>query len=242
MSIEITVSDSLKACGFDASDLDNLNLVVSASAEKTDDNLAAMEPLQAVWKRLLAKLPLTEVEDAEGNTTLRLDRKSNAYADFIKMARQMAFDRLTMSQRYVVTYAKVPTPTGALMWMDISTLKDADGQPVDIDPTKFRHWTSTGKLIDPRNRLKVDDPDLVDQVVTPLRKKFKQAASTAISRLNTRAGGGARTQDFSKKLERVQKAIKALYEECKKEEFEVGAEKSLNHILKQVGNVCGLGA
>ena len=81
---------------------------------------------------------------------------------------------------------------------------------------------------------------MVDQVIKPLRGKFKQAANTAISRLNTRAGGGARTQDFSKKLVRVQKAVKALYEECKKEAFEVGAEKSLNHILKQIGTVCGL--
>ena len=165
MSQQITISDSLKACGFDASDIDQIGAIVGASAEKTDNNLGEMEPLQTAFGRMLAKLPLAEVEDADGNTTLKLDSNSDAFKDFMGMCRNMAMDRLRVSQRYVATFAKVPTPTGALMWTDISTLRDADGKVVDIDPVKFAHYTTSGSLVDPRQRVKCDDPDLMEQEI-----------------------------------------------------------------------------
>ena len=243
MSNEITVTDSLVACGFNVFDMEELRTLLSTSAEITDDNLAAMEPLQITFGRMMAKLPMATVEDADGNEKLKVDQTSDAYKDFMSVCRNMAMDRLRLSSRYNLTFAKVPTPTGALMWVDISTQKNADGELVDIDPVKFRHYTTSGALVDPRQRLKVDDPDLMEQVINPLRKKFKGAANTSISRLKTRARSGGRNDtDFGKKLSDLQKKIKALYNDAKKEEFDVGTEKALNHLLKQVGTVCGLGA
>lgn len=237
-----TVSESLVACGFTSHDMEELGTIIGASAEITDDNLKAMEPLQDKFSRFLKKLPTTNVEDADGNLVPKTDTTTNAFKDFMASARNMAMDRLCFSQRYVVTFAKVPTPTGALMWADISTLKDADGKKADIDPTKFRHFTTTGTLIDPRRRFKTDDPDLVDQVIKPMRGKFKRAANTTLSRLKTKAGGGAKTQDPAKKFDNAVKPIKAMYKWAKDEAFPVKDEAALNKALKQIRIVCGFDA
>lgn len=243
MTTQIKLADSLVACGFNVFDMEELQTLVSASAEINDGNLAAMEPFQTKFSSLMIKLPHVEVEDADGNVKLKLDQSSDAFKDFMGVAKDAAMDRLRLSQRYVLTFAKVPTPTGALMWADISTLKDVDGNPADIDPTKFRHYTTSGSLIDPRQRLKVDDPDLMEQVINPLRKKFKQSATTAISRLKTRArSGGKNETDVGKKHKKIAEALKALYKYCKQEEFDVGTEKALNHVIAQAAKVCGIEA
>lgn len=242
MSQVNTVSDSLKACGFTSHDMEELSTIVGAGAEITDDNLKAMEPLQEKFSRMLKMLPMTEIEDGDGNIKLKTDTASDAFKDFMAAARNMAMDRLRYSQRYVVTFAKVPTPTGALMWADIGSLKDADGKPADIDPHKFRHFTTTGTLIDPRQRFKTDDPDLVDQVIKPMRGKFKRAANTTLSRLKTKAGGGAKTQDPAKKFDNAVKPIKAMYKWAKDEAFPVKDEATFNKALKQLRIACGIDA
>ena len=238
--VQMAVSDSLAACGFDEHDLEELKVVIGAGAEITDDNLKAMEPLQDKFARFLKKLPTTETEDADGNIKHVLDTKTDAFKDFMNAARNMAMDRLRLSQRYVVTYAKVPTPTGAMMWADISSLEDADGNPADIDPAKFRHFTTTGTLIDPRQRFKTDDEDLVEQVIKPMRAKFKRAANTTISRLKSKAKGGAKTTDPAKKLENAFKPIKAAYKWAKDEAFPVKDEVAFNKWMKQGAVILGM--
>lgn len=241
MSQSITVPASLIACGFSEFDMETMSTIIGSSAEITDDNLAAMEPLQTEFARMLKKLPTTNVEDAEGNTVAKTDTTSDAFADFMRAAKDMALNRLRFSQRYVVTFAEVPTPTGALMWADISTLRDADGKQADIDPAKFRHFTTTGALIDPRQRFKTDSETLVEQVIKPMRNKMKRAAATTISRLRTKAKGGAKSQDPSKKLENAMKPLKALHKWAKDEGFPVKDEAAFNKWLKQASSLLGFG-
>jgi len=244
MSNQITLSDSLKAQGFNVTDLERVRYIVGISAEVNDKNLGDMEPLQTEFGAYLDRLPKIRVEDADGNETFKVDEESDAYVDFMGVAKEAATDRLTFSKRYCHTFAKVPAPgTGALMWVNVATLRDEDDRPINIDPAQYRVYHTTGAVIDPRVRLKLDDSDLMAQVIKPLRLKFKQARNTALSRLRTRARGGAsRTQDFGKRLARIEDVIRKFYAACKTEEFNVGTDAALKSALIAVRKVCGLGA
>ena len=238
--VQMTVSDSLAACGFNVYDMQDMREVVSAGAELTVDNLAEMEPLQVTFARLMSKLPTASVLDEDGNETFKVDSTSDAFKDFMAAAKDMALDRLCYATQYTKTFAKIPTLVGALAWVDVSTQRNADGDLVDIDPTVFRHYTTSGVLCDPRNRFKTDDPDLLDQVVKPIRNKMKRAASTTISRLKSKSKGGAKSQEPAKRLENALKPIKALYKWCKTEEFPVKDEATLNKLFKQIAVICGM--
>lgn len=231
--VQMAVTDSLAACGFSTHDFEEMRSVISQSAELTDDNIAAMEPLQDRFANFIKKLPVAETEDAEGNAVYKTDTTSDAFKDFMGIAKNMALDRLRYSQNYVKTFAKVPSPTGALMWVDVRTQKDVDGKLIDIDPEKYRHFTTTGSIVDPRQRFKTDDPDLVDQVILPVRKRMKKAAATTISRLKSKASGSAKTTDLGKKLENAFKPIKTAYDWAKREGFSVKDETALNKWIKQ---------
>lgn len=243
MSNVISIPDSLKSQGITATDIDRVRFIVGVSAEKNDENLGDMEPLQVEFGAYLKRLPHKEIEDADGNITSKLDEESDAFKDFMALAKDAATDRLTFSKRYCHTFAKVPAPgTGALMWVNTSSLKDADDKPVKIDPTKFKVYSVTGAVIDPRVRLKLDDSDLMEQVIQPLRKKFKQARNTAISRLRTRSRSGAsRTQDFGARFAKIEKVVRSLYDAAKKEEFDVGTDAALKSALISVRKALGLG-
>jgi len=240
--VQMAVTDSLAACGFSEHDLEEMSVLIGSGAEITDENLNAMEPLQEKFARFLKKLPTTEIEDAEGNIKQKTDTASDAFKDFMKVARNMALDRLRYSQNYVITFAKVPTPTGALMWVDVSKQKDADGKLIDIDPEKYRHFTTTGNIVDPRQRFKTDDEDLVEQVILPVRKKMGRAATTTISRLKSKAKGGAKTNDPTKKLENAFKPIKAAYKWAKDEKFPVKDETAFNKWMRQGAVILGMSA
>ena len=238
--VQTVMTDSLAACGFNERDLEEMSVLIGSGAEITDENIKAMEPLQEKFARFLKKLPTTDIEDAEGNIKQKTDTTSDAFKDFMKVARNMALDRLRYSQNYVITFAKVPTPTGALMWVDLTKLNDAEGNPADIDPAKFRHFTTTGNIVDPRQRFKTDDEDLVEQVILPIRKKMGRAATTTISRLKSKAKGGAKNNDPTKKLENAFKPIKAAYKWAKDERFPVKDEAAFNKWMKQGAVILGM--
>lgn len=242
-SVAYEVSDSLKARGFNLHHVELMQATVFAGAEVTDENEQAMIPLREAWKPLLDMLPRICIEDKDGAERYKLDKESDAYKDFQKLAINMAQDRLATSPSYTVTFAKVPTPTGAVMWADISTLKDADGKAADIDPVKFRHFTTTGRMV--LGRVKTDDADLMDQVILPIRKKLKGLASTTVSRLKAgyerRINGGS-VVDPAKDFGKIAKMAGDQYKKNKEEEFPVGSEKELAAAIKQLRKVLGLGA
>ena len=104
--VQMTVSDSLAACGFNVYDMQDMREVVSAGAELTVDNLAEMEPLQATFARLMSKLPTTSVLDEDGNETFKVDSTSDAFKDFMAAAKDMALDRLCYATQYTKTFAR----------------------------------------------------------------------------------------------------------------------------------------
>lgn len=238
--VQMAVTDSLAACGFSTHDFEEMRNVISQSAEVTDENLKAMEPLQEKFAPFLKKLPVAKAQDSEGNAVYKTDTTSDAFKDFMGIAKNMALDWLRYSQNYVITFAKVPTPTGALMWLEVSKQKDVDGKLIDFDPEKYRHFTTTGSIVDPRQRFKTDDTDIVEQVILPVRNRMKKAATTAISRLKSNAKGGAKNNDPTKKLDNALKPIKAFYKWCKTEGFPVKDEATLNKVSKQIAVVCGM--
>ena len=243
MSNVITVTDSLKAVGFSSADVERAKYIVGIGTEKTDANLGEFEPLQVEYAAILDRLPKVEVEDAEGNITSKLDEESDAFKDFIKIMRDASYDRLTFSRRFCHTYAKVPAPgTKALMWVNVATLKTEDGEQVKIDPTKWKVYSTNGATVDPRVRLKLEDSDLMSQVIKPLRDKWKGSSRTALSRLRMRVrGGNSRTQDFGARFAKIEKVIRSLYDAAKKEEFDVGTDAALKTALVNVRKALGLG-
>lgn len=239
----VVITDALKSVGFSSTDLERAKYIVGVGTEKTDANLGEFEPLQVEYAAILDRLPKVETEDADGNISSKTDEESDAFKDFMKIMRDASYDRLTFSKRYCHTFAKIPAPgTKALMWVNVATLKSEDGEQIKIDPTKWKVYSTTGALVDPRVRLKLEDPDLMAQVIKPLRTKWKGSSRTALSRLRTRVrGGNTRTQDFGARFAKIEKVIRTLYDAAKKEEFDVGTDAALKTALISVRKALGLG-
>jgi len=227
--------------GFTAADIEALKVTVQKAADLTDSNLRDTEPLQDTYAQLLAKLPHVKREDKDGVEHSVVDQTTDAYKDFMRVVDNMILDRLTLSPRYVETYVKVETPSGAFMWVNVKDHVDKNGKRIELDPAVYQHYTTQGALIDPRVRLKTVDADLVKQVIKPLRKKMEGAARTTKSRLRKRTGGGKAATDFGKRFAKLEKEIRAFYAAAKEEEFEVSAEAALKNKIKELKKIFGLG-
>lgn len=241
-SVIDAIRDTLTSkCGFNTIDFELMRNCVSTSAERTDEDLKAYVPLQKIFAGLLSKLPQAKSQTAEGIEELKVDQSTEEYKDFMRLASDMATDRLTMSANYTCSYVKIPTPSGKHLWIAKEDHKDDKGVVLELDPAVYPHFSTTGAMIDPRVRFKTTDADLVRDVIEPLRKKFKQARSTALSRLRTRAGGGRAAIDFGKRFSNLEKNVRALYKAAKEEEFNVGNDAALKKAIKDLQRVCGLG-